>query len=58
MLWCGCCADGLKFRLFPNGVKMNSERYIETVQWYHEELKNDGYSDEYLARYRFLEGFN
>lgn len=54
MLWCGACADGLKFKIFQNGENMNSDRYIETLKWYHEQLKNDGYSEEYLARYRFL----
>ena len=57
MIWCGACADGLKFKSFEEGQTMNSDRYIATLEWYHEQLINDGYSAEYLARYRYLFGF-
>ena len=36
---------------------MNTEFYIPTVQWFHEELRNAGFSDEFLARYRFQDCF-
>ena len=57
MIWCGAHAHGLKFKTFPAGVTMDSNLYIETIQWYHNELINDGFSEEYLSRYRIMPGF-
>ena len=43
MLWAGCSVDGVHFRLFEHGQTMDSDRYIQTIEWYHEKLKSDGF---------------
>ena len=36
---------------------MTAERYIPIVQSFHEHLRDSGYGEEYLSKYRFQERF-
>ena len=37
---------------------MTTERYIPIVRWFHGELRNAGFSEEFLAKYRFQDRFD
>ena len=54
MVWIGCWSGGLIYKIFEENERMNSDRYIETIKWFHQKLEErDDVSEEWRNSYLY-----